>query len=144
MYSTVGEMEMAEQQFAHLLVIDDSEEYAYFLVKTIRKYDPQLVVVVAFTAEQGLLSVRKHDYDLILCDFKLPGITGLSFLKLCKELRPDTPVVVFTGYEAEELEKEAKKQGAFAFLHKPAKFVILTGVIRDALAYRRRLRSKPA
>jgi DNA-binding NtrC family response regulator len=137
-------MNEPDKQFAHILVIDDSEEYAYFLVKTIRKYDPQLVVVVAFTAEQGLLSVRKHDYDLILCDFKLPGITGLSFLKLCKELRPNTPIVLFTGYGSDELEKEAKRHGAFAFLHKPEKFVLITGVIRDALTYRQRLRSKPA
>ena len=135
-------MEETKRQLAHILVIDDSVEYAYFLVKTIRKYDSQLVVVVAFTAEQGLLSVRKHDYDLILCDFTLPGITGLSFLKLCKELRPNTPIVIFTGHATTEIEKDAKKQGAYAFLHKPVKFVTLCSVIKDALAHRQSLRSR--
>jgi len=134
---------MSEKQTAHILIIDDSEEYAYFLLKTIRKYDPQLVIVTAFTAEQGLLSVRKHDYDLIVCDFKLPGITGLSFLKLCKELRPNTPIILLTGYAA-EIEEEAKNKGAFACLHKPVEFVILTGHIRNALTYRQQLRSKSA
>ncbi len=101
-------------------------------------------MVVAFTAEEGLLSVRKHDYALILCDFKLPGITGLSFLKLCKELRPDTPIILFSGYGTTEIEEEAANKGAFAFLHKPVEFVTLTEIIRNAITYRDNLRTKTA
>ena len=98
-----------------ILVIDDSEEEAYLFIKEFRKYNTDMFVEVSFTAEDGLKQVRKHEYGLIFCDFRLPGISGLSFLKLSKELQPHTPVVMFTGYDSPELERQAMERGHMPF-----------------------------
>lgn len=83
--------------------------------------------------------MRKTRYDLVVCDFKLPGITGLAFMKLSLEMRPDTPVVLLTGYGTEELERSAKQEGALAFIQKPINHNLLHRVVKNALAYRQRI-----
>lgn len=69
-------------------------------------------------------------------DFKLPGITGLAFTKLAKEIRPHTPVVLLTGYGNSELVKDAHREGAYSLLNKPLHREALQRVIGDALTHR--------
>ena len=123
-----------------ILVIDDDSEDSIFLVEEIRRARPQATIETAKTAEEGLLRVRKNAYDLVLCNFKLPGISGLAFKKLSLELQPNTPVILLTTQSSEELEQDSYREGAYGFLSKPLSADNLHRVIHRALAGQRRFR----
>jgi DNA-binding NtrC family response regulator len=52
-------------------------------------------------------------YDTIVSDFSMPGLNGIEFLKECKDLRPDIPIILLTGYGTLELEEKAFEEGAY-------------------------------
>ena len=65
------------------------------------------------------LGRSSHDYGVLLSDLVLPGLDGIALLDECHQIRPDTPVVVISGYGDQQLEQLAVQRGAYAFLHKP-------------------------
>lgn len=123
-----------------ILLIDDNSGDSILLVEEIRRARPQAVIETARTAEEGLLKVRKKVYDLVLCDFKLPGISGLAFMKLSLELQPRTPVIILTTQGTEKLEQDSYKEGAYGFLRKPVRADALDRMIHSALAGVRSIR----
>jgi DNA-binding NtrC family response regulator len=123
----------------HILIVDDSPADTHLIEAEIQRLASRTRVETAASAEEGLLKVRKTHYDLVVCDFKLPGITGLAFIKLSLDMRPDTPVVLLTGYGTEELERSVKQEGALAFIHKPLNHNVLHRIVKNALAYRQRI-----
>jgi two-component system response regulator HydG len=133
-------MQPAHVPSPRILVIDDNSADSILLVEEIRRARPQATIETAKTAEEGLLKVRKNAYDLVLCDFKLPGISGVAFMKLSLELQPHTPVIILTRQSTEELERDSFKEGAYGFLRKPVHADVLDRMIHGALAGVRRIR----
>ena len=68
-------------------------------------------------------------------------LTGLAFMKLSMEIRPQTPVVFVTGYDSDALKPETDVERAYALLHKPVSIHILRQIVTDALLYRERRRA---
>ena len=118
-----------------VLLIDNDMKEVHALLQQILMDDPNLPVESAHTAEEAIYYIQIYEYDLIVCDFKLPGISGLSFLKLAKEIQPKVPVIVISGYTKRTLKQQALRLGAWAFLPKPLNFRTLRHTIRKALAY---------
>lgn len=71
------------------------------------------------TAQEALGLVRKHDYDFVFTDLKMPGMDGLDLTKAVKHLRPDIDVVMITGYGTIESAVETMKHGAMDYVEKP-------------------------
>ena len=71
------------------------------------------------TAEEGMEALKKQDYDIIIADYKLPGMDGLEFLRRIQESHPDVMKILITAYVSEEVVSEAKRLGAQDFIHKP-------------------------
>jgi DNA-binding NtrC family response regulator len=71
------------------------------------------------TAEEALQVIHRQDYDIVICDYKLPGIDGLAFLKVVRQTRSDTLTMLITAYKTAELVSEAKNIGVDAFIAKP-------------------------
>jgi DNA-binding NtrC family response regulator len=124
-----------------ILIVDDSVNDTCLITEQIEHLQLEVAVETAMTAEEGLLKIRRKDYDLVLCDFKLPGITGLAFMKLSLEMRPQTPVVFVTGYDSDALKPDTEIERAYALLHKPVSSHILRQIVTDALVYRARRRA---
>jgi DNA-binding NtrC family response regulator len=82
------------------------------------------------TAEEGLELLKQEDYDIILIDYKLPGIDGLTFTKKIHEIRPDAIKILITAYKTKEVVSEAKRIGIQDIIDKP--FTIKT--IEDSLS----------
>jgi DNA-binding NtrC family response regulator len=87
-------------------------------------------------AEAGLQLLSKKPFDLIITDFKLPGMTGLEFLQAVKRANAATPVVIMTAYGTVESAVEAMKEGASDYVLKPFSLAELVLVIRKELASR--------
>ena len=96
-------------------------------------------VVVAENGYHGLEMIEKEQFDIILLDLMMPGLSGMDLLEVIKEKRPDTIVIVITGYATLEHGVGAMKNGAFDFLPKPFSPEDLRMVIKKALDYMRTL-----
>ena len=71
------------------------------------------------TAEEGLEALKKQPYDIIIVDYRLPGMDGLDFLKRIKELYPRIIKILITAYGDKQLVYEAKQKGIHDFIEKP-------------------------
>ncbi len=100
-----------------VLIVDDEPLVRDFLVETVSRRG-----IEATAAEDGYKAVEllgDNDYDLVITDMKMPGMTGIDLLKKIKEVSPQTIVVVITAYATVENAVEAMKLGAFNYLLKP-------------------------
>ncbi|MFP4687949.1 MAG: response regulator [bacterium] len=98
-----------------ILIIDDEKNIRNTLSKALTSEDYE--VQTAMNGEEGVQKVRENDYDLILLDFKLPGISGMEVLKKIKDY--DGAVIMITGYGSVDTAVEAMKMGAIDYLQKP-------------------------
>lgn len=71
------------------------------------------------TAEEGLELLKKEDWYIILIDYKLPEIDGLTFSKKIPEIRPDAIKLLITAYKSNEIVSEAKRIGIQDLTDKP-------------------------
>jgi DNA-binding NarL/FixJ family response regulator len=78
--------------------------------------------------------VLNRRFDLIICDYCLPGMNGLSFLKTVKKTKGDIPVLVLTGYAHDELEAQLIRHGACTYMSKDADPHLLADAVKEALA----------
>ena len=76
-------------------------------------------VVVLETAEEGLAELKYQAYDLIIVDYKLPGLDGLEFFKHTLDSRSDALKVLITGYRTRSVVSEARKLKIQGFIEKP-------------------------
>jgi DNA-binding NtrC family response regulator len=87
-------------------------------------------ILAVETAEEGLELLKQEDWDIILTDYKLPGIDGLTFSKKIQEIRPDAIKILITAYKSKELVSEAVSTGIQDLIDKP--FTVKT--IEDSLS----------
>lgn len=71
------------------------------------------------TAEEGMEAVTQQAYDIVISDYKLPGMDGLEFLRRVKEKQPDAFEILITAYANCEIEKEADEIGVKDIIPKP-------------------------
>jgi two-component system NtrC family response regulator len=79
-------------------------------------------VMEAADGEEGLKHVRNHHFDLLLLDYKMPGMSGMDVLKAVKTLNPEIDVVIITAHGTIETAVEAMKAGALDYIMKPLEF----------------------
>jgi two-component system, sensor histidine kinase and response regulator len=115
-----------------ILVVDDNTTFVNALAEMLRVYQKDALVETASSAEEALALFAVAQYDAIISDFRLSGMDGFAFLEKCKVLQPNTPVVMITGYGDVEMERQAARRGAYAFLHKPIDADVLTSVVARA------------
>jgi len=71
------------------------------------------------TAEKGMEEVREKHFDIIIVDYRLPGMDGLAFLKRIQKSHPDTLKILITAYGSERVVSEAESVGVHDFIEKP-------------------------
>ena len=81
------------------------------------------------TAEEGIEALKKHAFDIIITDYRLPGMSGLNFLKHIRTIAPNAIKILITAYKSSEVVSEAIKAGIDDFIEKP----FTTKTIEDSL-----------
>jgi len=116
---------------AKILVVDDEKSIRNAL-KDVLEYEGHIIE----EAEDGMaaiIMVRKTNYDLVLCDVKMPKLDGLEFLETAFESRPDLNVIMISGHGNIETAVEAIKKGAYDYLAKPLDLNRLLVIVRNGL-----------
>jgi CheY-like chemotaxis protein len=93
---------------ASILIVDDE---AVNLLNMKYLMEDDFEVYTATTAKTALDIVRKHEVHLILTDQKMPGMTGVDFAREVRQLVPEMPILVLTGYVDDETINEAERTG---------------------------------
>ena len=114
-----------------ILVIDDERAIRNTL-KEILEYE-KYQVDLAEEGKKALEFIGKKEYDVILCDIKMPEMDGIELLPLLLEKQPDAPVVMISGHGNINTAVEAIKKGAFDFIEKPLDLNRLLITIKNAL-----------
>ncbi len=116
---------------AKILVIDDERPIRSTL-REILEYE-DFKVEDAEDGIAGLDLMRKNEYDLVLCDIKMPKMDGLEVLERVRLLKPDLPLVMISGHGTIDTAVEALKNGAFDYIPKPLDLNRLLVTVRNAL-----------
>jgi DNA-binding NtrC family response regulator len=124
---------MLRMAMPKILLIDDDATLLNAVTAFIMAARIDMAVDTAVCAEAGLLLMGVSEYDAIISDFRLSGLDGLGLVMACTRLRPGTPVVLISGYGDKDMENEAIRLGAYAFLHKPVQPDMLLSVIDRAV-----------
>jgi two-component system, NtrC family, nitrogen regulation response regulator NtrX len=114
-----------------ILIIDD-EKSIRFTLKEILEYE-NYQVDEAKDGEEGLDLFLKNDYDVVLCDIKMPKLDGLEVLEKAKESGKEGQFIMITAHGNIETAVEATKKGAFDFIQKPPDLNRLLLTVRNAL-----------
>ncbi|GAL84913.1 Fis family transcriptional regulator [Sporocytophaga myxococcoides] len=116
---------------AHILIIDDERSIRSTL-KEILEFE-KYQVDEAKDGEEGMALIEKNNYDLVLCDIKMPKMDGMEVLEKALELGKDTQFIMVSAHGSIETAVEATKKGAFDFIQKPPDLNRLLVSVRNAL-----------
>ena len=101
----------------HILVVDDDADLLSLL--KMRPKSTEYAVETADTGWDGLTKLEQSDYDVVLLDYRMPGITGLTVLQHIHARHPSVPVVMMTSHINSQVAAQALAGGAQACLIKP-------------------------
>jgi two-component system response regulator AtoC len=118
-----------------ILITEDDEDLAFVIREALTRqgYEAE----VAPTAEALLDKLKAGSYDLILLDVRLPDMDGLDAIPRCRDLAPETPIIVMTAHGTRQIAMNAITRGAYDFFTKPLKMPEFQVVVSRALDRRR-------
>ncbi len=118
---------------ARILIIEDEAAIRRVLVKILSEENKSYEV---FEAEDGLLGMEKikdEDFDLVLCDIKMPKMDGVEVLEAVKKIKPEIPMVMISGHGDLDTAVHTMRAGAFDYISKPPDLNRLLNTVRNAL-----------
>ena len=118
-----------------VLIVDDDPEIISFLDKFLSNQGYQ--VNSSNSAEEALKILSVVDTDIVLTDFKMPGLDGITFTREIKKSQPNAIVILMTGYGDIDTAVHAIKAGAYHFISKPLHLVEVNALLETALENRR-------
>jgi two-component system nitrogen regulation response regulator NtrX len=116
-----------------ILIIEDEEAIRRVLVKILCEENESYIVDVAEDGVIGLGKIKENDYDLVLCDIKMPKMDGVELLEAVKKIDTEIPIVMISGHGDMETAINTMRLGAFDYISKPPDLNRLLNTVRNAL-----------
>lgn len=116
-----------------ILIIEDEAAIRRVLVKIISEENDTYEVSEAEDGLQGIEMIKDADYDLVLCDIKMPKMDGVEVLEKAKKIKPETPFVMISGHGDLDTAVNTMRMGAFDYISKPPDLNRLLNTVRNAL-----------
>ncbi len=118
---------------AKILLIEDEASIRRVLTKILTEENKDYSVMEAEDGLAGMDLVKNEDFDLILCDIKMPKMDGVEVLEAIKKIKPEIPVVMISGHGDLDTAVNTMKIGAFDYISKPPDLNRLLNTVRNAL-----------
>jgi len=116
-----------------ILVIEDEAAIRRVLIKIISEESDTYLVEEAEDGLQGIEKIKDNEYDLVLCDIKMPKMDGVEVLEKAKKIKPETPFVMISGHGDLDTAVNTMRLGAFDYISKPPDLNRLLNTVRNAL-----------
>ncbi len=116
-----------------ILVIEDEAAIRRVLVKILTEENSTYNVDDAEDGLTGIEKIKKEDFDLVLCDIKMPKMDGVEVLEATKKMKPEIPFVMISGHGDLDTAVNTMRLGAFDYISKPPDLNRLLNTVRNAL-----------
>lgn len=116
-----------------ILIIEDEAAIRRVLGKILREENDTYVVEEAEDGLAGFEKIKNDDFDLVLCDIKMPKMDGVEVLEAVKKIKPEIPLVMISGHGDLETAINTMRLGAFDYISKPPDLNRLLNTVRNAL-----------
>jgi len=116
-----------------ILIIEDEAAIRRVLVKILSEENDAYRVEEAEDGLVGIEKIKKDDFDLVLCDIKMPKMDGVEVLEAVKKLKPEIPMVMISGHGDLDTAVNTMRLGAFDYISKPPDLNRLLNTVRIAL-----------
>jgi len=116
-----------------ILIIEDEAAIRRVLKRIIEEQDKSFKVTEAEDGFIGMNLIKSNDYDLVLCDIKMPKKDGIEVLEESKKLKPEIPFVMISGHGDLETAVDSMRKGAFDYISKPPDLNRLLTAVRNAM-----------
>ena len=114
-----------------ILIIDDEKSIRKTLTE-ILNYEGYKIDEAA-DGEEGIKKFKEKNYDLVLCDIKMPRLDGIEFLEKAREINDEVPIIIISGHGNIETAVEAVKKGAYDYISKPPDLNRMLITLRNAM-----------
>jgi len=114
----------------HVLVVDDRENMVHLLEKVLRR---DATVHGAASGTEAIRALEKQPVSAVVCDLRMPDLSGLDVLRTCKRLQPGAEFILMTAYASVPTAIEAMREGAYDYVTKPFEPENLRAVVLRAL-----------
>lgn len=121
------------KSMSKILIIEDEASIRRVLTKILSEENDTYQVEEAEDGVQGLEKIKNSDYDLVLCDIKMPKMDGEELLEAVKKIKPEIPIVMISGHGDMETAINTMRLGAFDYISKPPDLNRLLNTVRNAL-----------
>ena len=118
---------------SNILLIEDEDSIRRVLKKVLQEDNQSYKFTEATDGQEGISTIKKQEFDLILCDIKMPKKDGIEVLDFIRNHTPTTPVVMISGHGNLETAVKAMRMGAFDYISKPPDLNHLLSTVRSAL-----------
>ena len=116
-----------------ILIIEDEAAIRRVLKKIISEENESYNVEEAEDGLLGIEMIKDNDYDLVLCDIKMPKMDGVEVLEKAKKIKPEIPIVMISGHGDLDTAVNTMRLGAFDYISKPPDLNRLLNTVRNAL-----------
>jgi DNA-binding NtrC family response regulator len=116
-----------------ILVIEDESAIRRVLVKILSEENDTYQVEEAEDGLKGLETIKNNDYDLVLCDIKMPKMDGVEVLEAARKIKPEIPFIMISGHGDLDTAVNTMRLGAFDYISKPPDLNRLLTTVRNAL-----------
>ncbi len=116
-----------------ILIIEDEAAIRRVLTKILSEESDSYQVEEAEDGLVGIEMIKKEDYDLVLCDIKMPKMDGVEVLEAAKSIKPEVPLIMISGHGDLDTAVNTMRLGAFDYISKPPDLNRLLNTVRNAL-----------
>lgn len=118
---------------AKILIIEDEPSIRRVLIKILSEESETYILDEAEDGVIGFEKIKNNDYDLVLCDIKMPKMDGVELLEAVKKIKPEIAIIMISGHGDMETAIQTMRLGAFDYISKPPDLNRLLNTVRNAL-----------
>ncbi len=113
-----------------ILIVDDNKDFADVFCDILKANDYK--ADSCYGGAQAVELIQNSDFDIMFLDIRMPEMDGIETLKEVKKIRPDTVVIMMTGYSVDEMVHKAIEEKASDIIYKPFEIDKVLGLIKES------------
>ncbi len=124
---------MTPEREARILIVDDQREVARVLRTSLELSSRSFIVVDVPSGEEALLELGRVEFDVIVVDYRLPGMSGIELMQRVRKTQPDIKAILISGHSLGEVQHEIARLNILQIFEKPINTSAFTAAVRYAI-----------